>query len=274
MAIIGRQSFRKELTNNLDEKVEEKLTEQIFGGQVVEVLQLLGFQTWQEVYVRGKSIDIVANYKGIYIAIELKLLLNDDVLRQARENLLYCPFSIVVTPYKNRYSISEVKNYYAKSYGIGVYSVDCIEAITRLINNMDYLEGFSKVNKNYTEGKSNPLTKLMRLYSVNNIVHPKRARKQVLKIKDCLLEEQEDSKAGSKSGGVITPFKYSCILIKNYAQANKIASRKQIWTDIGKDLHWNSYNSMNSALSNLAHLQCVEEALDAIEKNKIENVTI
>ena len=96
--------------------------EAVFGKQIVEILNILEFETWSEVYLGtglgNPCIDIVARYNNIYIAFELKQRLSDIVLMQAYRNKNYVDYTIVLIPQGIKNNISKVNTFekYKKNF--------------------------------------------------------------------------------------------------------------------------------------------------------------
>lgn len=228
-----------------------------FGEHIVQILRDLGFETWQEVYL-GKTglgnpcIDIVAKLGKIYIAFELKLHLNDDVLAQAQRNRSYVDYTIALVAYNNGRgcNLSAVKAHYIKSFGIGVYAVNwsvfvsCLEKLkARGVKAEDILrELIGSKRRGYPWFHINGCI----CYGLPKRVtrRRKKKRKGKLLIETYLFPEQKECTAGVQGGERSTPFKRSCTLIEGYLKEHPESSKKEIWEALGKQLHWRSYNSM------------------------------
>lgn len=105
------------------------MTEQEFGKSFVDFIKQIGFKYWNEVHISSKSVDSVVKIGDKYISFELKLALNDAVLIQARENLLFSNYSYVVIPcerknYWYKKHISFVKQYFMLNIGLGLIILD------------------------------------------------------------------------------------------------------------------------------------------------------
>lgn len=238
---------------------KKKLTEADFGKQVVEILRSLGFETWQEVYVGTGSglgnpcIDIIARLGRIYIAFELKLHLNDDVLIQACRNRSYVDYTIALVPY-NRKSckVSTIKAYYIKSFGIGVYAIN-LSIFVKYLEKLKVKGLKAKDILNELIG-SRTRKYFFRIEGCSCYNEPKRItrkrkrrKKGKLLIETYLFEEQKGSIAGSQGDERSTPFKRSCAKIQEYLKQHPEATRKDVWNALGEELHWKNYNSMYSS---------------------------
>lgn len=234
----------------------KKCSEAEFGVQIVKILHALGFETWQEVYLGtgqgNPCIDIVARLGKIYFAFELKRYLNDEVLVQAARNRKYVDYTIALAPdFSGKvHSFSSVKLYYAKDFGIGVYTVNPeifnarIERILKKDSSIDVLKELYRMRYRkhfWLQGCV--------CYSVAKRITRKRKRRKKgkLLIETYLFEEQKKSIAGSRGGERSTPFKRSCAKIREYLEEHPGTTRKEVWGTLGKELHWRSYNSMCSS---------------------------
>lgn len=254
-------------------------SEEEFGKYFVDALRMLGFETWQEVYMGRKYmgssyIDVVAKLHNTYFAFELKLSLNDGVLIQARNNTKWVDYSYAVIPPRRRGGdgISEVKKYYAESHNIGLISIDpkkLIGSIERKLK-MDNRIELSRKKLMDNNGTYGPYRNTHFYFDVQTSIyqvwlHAKRnyrkkrrykrgqyAGKQY--IETFLFTEQKNSVAGSVSGSnKSTPFKRSCEKIYVYLQEHPKATKKEVWEVLGKELHWSSYNSMCSSFRALGN---------------------
>lgn len=256
-----------------------------FGKQVVEILHTLGLETWQEVYLGtglgNPCIDIVAKLGGIYIALELKLHLNDEVLMQARRNRSYVDYTVAAVPYSTRKGItnvSEVKQHYIQTFGIGVYAINPILLLkhlrtlqdTRGLEAIDILKELLHVKRTrhiWIDGCTcyNPPKRITR--------RRKRKKKGKLLIETYLVPEQQECIAGSQGGDRTTPFKRSCTLIENLLKERPGLTKKEVWEALGKQLHWKNYNSMCGSFR-IWHtkLDCMKSIVfgEAKAKRKVE----
>ena len=261
-------------------------SEEEFGKYFVDVLHVLGFETWQEVYMGRKYtgspyIDIIAKLHNTYFAFELKLNLNDGVLIQARNNTKFVDYSYAVIPPRRREGdgISEVKKHYAKSYNIGLISIDpkklveSIEYKLKRDNRIDLIRKKLMSNQpNYgsyhnTHFYFDVQTSIYKIWlnAKRNYRKKRRYKKGQYKgkqyIETFLFIEQKNSVAGSVSGSnKTTPFKRSCEKIYLYLQEHPKATKKEVWDVIGHVLHWSSYNSMCSSFRALGN------SLDVMKK--------
>ena len=162
-------------------------------------------------------------------------------MRRARRNLSYTKYSYVIVPYKSsvyygcKNKISHVKSYYMKQHGIGL-----ILFSKKQTYNYPFTNLFGKPCYYLC---SHPI-KSLRLKEFNS--------DKLINIEQFLFNDQKESLAGSKSGGVITPFKRSCGLIIDYLEnINEKVTKKYIWEKFKSDLHWRSYNSFCSSINKL-----------------------
>jgi len=227
-------------------------SEKEFGQEVVKYLRYLGYETWQEVNVNrsGKTIDIIAKIRKFYIAIELKLRLNENVLIQAVENKRFVDYSLVIVP---KGELSHIKHFYAKNHGIGVISIDH--------SGYDMFQQAERFENNW-RGFIFPYKYDPKTYNKHIRLMPKRItrckRNKRFNIENYLLDEQKECVAGDVAGNVITPFKRSCKLIYEYLQQYPNATKKEVWKILNSKLHWSSYNSMYSSFNNYSDVDCVK----------------
>ena len=223
---------------------EGNMKETEFAKILIDMLELQGWETYKEVAIPSGSIDIVAVKDNIYIGLETKTVLNDSVLSQAHRNTKFCNYSFAVIPKGKRHrDISDVKRHFCKSFGIGVLSIK--DNLSKYSYSSDVIKDVLELN-----------------HTNRALIKPVNTGKN--RIKKYLIPEQKDCIAGSQSGGVITQFKQSMTLIKLYAEQNNVKNKKEIWTALKDQLHWQSVGSMNSALNNLTHVNYVLEASEAI----------
>lgn len=223
------------------------MTEQEFGKSFLDFIKQTGFEYWNEVYIRGKSVDSVVKIGDKYISFELKLSLNDSVLMQARENLLFSNYSYAVIPYEriknygDKKYISFVKQYFMLNIGLGLIILDPIK---HQVNWKHILFGES-IETNYCiehrfEGKFQDI-------------------KNQYYIKNYLFDDQKGSIPGSTSGGVMTPFKRSCNLIIKYLEENEwVKTKKEIWKALEEDLHWRTYNGFCTCFRNYPDIEVLK----------------
>ena len=208
-----------------------------FGLEVVELLRLLGFETWQEVSLGwggNHAIDIVGKIGQTYVAIELKTVLNDTVLIQAAKHTKIAHYTYVMVPSTNKVKqISDVKRYYILNHNIGVIAVNPQMLMNSIKKNhieiRDILNNFHKYS-----GARVPI------------------KAPLMDIDPTLIEKHlhDDMKlclAGSQSGGVLTPYKLSCRMIEQYLNEHPNSTRREIWDALGDKLHWANYGSMCSS---------------------------
>lgn len=242
--------------------------EAIFGKQIVEILNILGFETWQEVCLStglGDScIDIVARFNNIYLAFELKLRLNDTVLMQACRNKSYVDYTIVLIPYGNRNNISQVKEYYARSFGIGIYVIDP----SQLLNSIqDILKRFTirDILKEISGCNNRKHIWLQGLLCHNCFKRTIKKSKKVIdrrfNIETYLFKEQKDCVAGSTQDfEKTTPFRRSCAKVRTYLLEHPGMSRKAVWEAIGNQLHWKNYYTMCNSFNVWGNkLECMKD---------------
>lgn len=223
-------------------------SEEEFGLKIVEILNKLGFSTWQEVYMSTKHYlntpccDIIALKDGIYYAFELKLNLNDKVLEQAKSHLQYVDYSYVIVPFRKKKDVSIVKKFYANTFGIGIIFADPLIFLkkvdnlveNKLIKNIDYFKITNEKSlKVYISAKKTE--KVKKIESEKGI-------------KKFLFKEQKESNAGTSSGNdKSTPFKRSCSKIYEYLQQHPDATKREVWNSLSEELHWKTYASMYSS---------------------------
>lgn len=237
--------------------MKEIKSEADFGVQIVQILRSLGFETWQEVYLGttgggSPCIDIVARLGKIYIAVELKLHLNDGVLTQAQRNRSYVDYTIALVACNNRRgcNVSAVKAHYIKSFGIGVYAVD----LPIFVNCLEKLKVKGLKSEDILRELTGYRTRRYLWFHIDGCMcyaQPKRItrskkkkRKGKLLIETYLFPEQKECTAGTQGGERTTPFKRSCTLIEEYLKEHPDSSKKEVWKFLGKQLHWRSYSSM------------------------------
>lgn len=191
------------------------MTEQEFGIEFVSYLHKEGYETWQEVVLRDGTIDIVAKKNGKYYGFELKTVLNDTVLIQARNNRHYFHFVYAVVPCKKRLNVSEVKRTYCEKYNIGIIG---------FIN--------SRYNDTLACKESDPSMKNGKLF-----------------IESKLFDDQKESRAGSKSGEAITDFKRSITFLYDLVCIQeKVYTFKSLWEEVKDRVHWKSKSGFLKAL--------------------------
>ena len=226
-------------------------TEIEFGTDFVAFLRAQGFETWQEVVLDytglgAKTADIVAKKEGLYYLFELKLKLSDTLLEQVanRKRLFNYAYAVVpelpkrkisgyYEPHINR--ISEVKKYFIENMGIGLWLYDPEKA-----------EDFDMFR--------------LRRY------HPTLKEHSCTQLEKFLNKEQQISKAGSKEGEKVTPFKTSVAKMIEYLEANPGASKMQMWDAL--DLHWANYKSMCSSLPKANGYEGVIRVFELLDGNK------
>ena len=225
-------------------------SEEEFGDKVIEILRLLGMQTWHEVSL-GKdlsTIDIIARGKDshFYMACELKLVLNDTVLIQAAKNLRYVDYSCVIVPphTRKRWRASEVKKFYAKEKGLGILMIS---------PNLAYNE-----IKEHEYTSDDLVMSSFNLGGLEAILPPKLSKEKIshknYDIENYISDLHKENKAGvDTSHNNLTPFQYSCILIKEYLTLYPNSTKKQVWDAIHDRLHWASYSSMYNSFRQLGH---------------------
>jgi hypothetical protein len=217
-----------------------------FGKQIVEILHIFGFETWQEVYLGASGlgrpcVDIIAKYNKMYFAFELKLHLNDEVLIQAVRNKNYVDYTFVLVPSKEKaLRFSSVKKHYVKSFGLGVYSIDLLTFRHSLENALKQCTPQEVFSKKLYKLKGYICYNIAKRITRKN----KKRKKGKLLIETYLFEEQKDCVAGSKEENRTTPFKRSCFKIEEFLKECPTSSKKEVWKALEKQLHWKNYNSM------------------------------
>ncbi len=191
------------------------MIEQEFGKSFLDFIKQTGFEYWNEVYIRGKSVDSVARIGDQYISFELKLSLNDSVLMQARENLLFSNYSYTVIPYerKNYWDkkyISFVKQYFMLNMGLGLIILDPRK---HQVDWKHILFGESIETNYYIEHRFEG-----KFQDIKNRYY----------IKNYLFDDQKGSIPGST---------------------------KEIWKALEKDLHWRTYNGFCTCFRNYPDLE-------------------
>lgn len=229
-------------------------SEEDFGKDLVKILRLLGYQTWQEVSLGldKPTIDIIAKTHNIYMSFELKLVLNDTVLIQAVKNLKYVTYSCVAIPLhtRKRWRASEVKKFYAKANGLGIFMLD-IKLALKTLEKDKYTHDDLHMSSFSIPG-------------IEAILIPKASRTHVdheyLDIERYLHDSQKENRAGvDTSHSNLTPFQHSCVLIKEYLEMYPNSTKKQVWDAIHDKLHWASYSSLYGAFRQLGHTKWMRD---------------
>lgn len=230
------------------------MSEERFGEIVVGCLRGLGFDTWQEVKVLNGVIDIVGRIKDVYCSFELKMSLNDDVLIQAMNNNLFTDYSCIVIPHKPKFKMSFVKQHFINFYGLGLITIkNDIESVKNFKS--DKKSWFFENNLFFDKDRIDYMNdSIIVRYQPekHNIIHP---------VKYYLFDDQKESRAGSESGSVITPFKRSCNLIYEYLKEHPKASKKEVWENLKQNLHWASYNSMCASFRRFSHTDTMKKII-------------
>ena len=244
MAIIGVEEIKEHMKNyNFESEID-------FGKTLQYMFNKCGYESWQEVHTPYNNIDMVLKRDNKYYAVELKLSLSDAVCDQAYNNKMHLAgvHSVICVPTKNinKYELSRVKNYFLSKFEIGLWLFNCHAPAP--IEDLEF--SISKHNNNIKTGQWQVL--------LSEVLYPKTDRGSS-DIDKYLYDDQKQCTAGSRSGGVITPFKRSCDIIVSYLGQHPKATKKQIYTDLKGQLHWASYGSMCSSLRTFTNVEVIQK---------------
>lgn len=234
---------------HMDIKSEKEL-----GDIFLQILKILGYEYWCEVKCPAGIIDVVALKDDIYYTFHLKTKLSNKVLEQAYNCGNFDTIDyVVVPPNKSKYArhMDIVQKYFCENFNIGVYEVN-----KHAIKNLDF----------YTEHCNCSANK----YHFLNTIRCIEKDSILYNIKDYLYDTQKNDLCGVKGGGYDTDFKRTFRFLKEYYTENEYISIKQTWEDLKDKIHYSSKSGLSGALSELRHLEIVQDARNVMMDKKIK----
>ena len=259
-------------------------TEEEFGKDVKEILELLGLKVYSEVL----NNDIVIKRGSKIAIIELKLNISDVFLEQLHNRIHRANIVIGILPFKgsNRYGIgnnhiSEVKKFYIENKKIAILYMHPKEIIRKLktlnIKNAKHIDN----KKHYWHGWCEVLKlRVFRFfyYHCGHLMYEKgvlEINKDIpgyyqREILGSLRDYQLTANPGCVSGKMLSPAKNSCNLILEYLRKHpKCNNYKEIWKKLDNELHWASYQSMVASIRHwdTKGYNAIQKFMDRRKKN-------
>jgi len=211
-------------------KNKPKLNEEQLAEIVVNWLEREGWETYKEVPFSSGYLDILAVRGPIHWVIEVKTRLSDELIAQARGRIGISHYVSIACPLPDK-GVRVSDKFYLEYHGIGLLDI--------------------------SSNRWNPE------YNVKSIIQPSHARPSPEKrnkriannlryLKARLLPEYKTEKAGVAASSRISPFKATCLMVRNILLKNGPMTPAEIAAQI--EHHYSTDRGFISQLTKLYHL--------------------